>query len=96
MINSEYQKMSRRDSPYLGPQPVTFTVGRFGTSLMWLVISFLCLLSGATRLGLVGPVAHIDNSMFSHGLAAMFLVLGGCQFTIGLVILLGKFNQKAP
>jgi hypothetical protein len=95
MMISASQKAPQTPSPFLRRQPVMFTLGRFGMSLIFLAQSPIFLLSGAMRLGLIGPTSHLDNSQHSRWLAAAFLVLGGCQLATGLLALVGKLNQKA-
>ncbi len=57
--------------------------GSLGRSLMFFAASVAALYFGATRLGLIGSPAYVDNSRGAHWLAAIFLVAGGVYFMSG-------------
>jgi hypothetical protein len=93
MMMSASKDASQPPSQYDG-LAVLHALGRYGQSLIFMLLGVLMILNGVTLLGLLGPPAHAASQL-SHGRAAVDLVLGGGLFATGVLTLLSKLNHKA-
>jgi hypothetical protein len=95
MMISASEKAPRPTPAYDGGLGLLYALGRFGQSLVLLLLSLNFVLNGVSLLGLAGPTAHLANAHLSHWRAAVFLVLGGGLFATAVFTFLSKLKEKA-
>jgi hypothetical protein len=95
MITSASEDASQPTASYDGGLAVLYALGRFGRSLIFLMLGISFVLNGASLLGLMGQTAHLDISQHARWRAAVFLVLGGVQLTVGLFTFVDRLKEKA-
>ncbi len=94
MMMAASKDASQPTPRYDGGLAVLYALGRYGQSLLFMLLSVFIILNGLTLLGLLGPTTH-GASALSHWRAAVDLVFGGGMFATGVFMLLNKLNQKA-
>jgi hypothetical protein len=94
MMTAASKDASQPPHQYDGGLALLYVLGRYGQSLLFMLLSVFIILNGLTLLGLLGPTTHVASQL-SHWRAAVDLALGGGMFATGVFTLLNKLNQKA-